>query len=105
MPPERFFGFPRRSSAGSFIPIWVATPGTVFLSCHVRASKTDPLVNEVELLAHIRYSDGRETTVATQHVEPKMVPIRSNMEAAPVSTKAVLTEKSSMESYRRSPPE
>ena len=37
----------------------------------------DPLVDEVELLqanphyAHVRYPDGRETTVATKHLAPK----------------------------------
>jgi len=37
----------------------------------------DPLVNEVELLqanphyAHVRYPDGRERTVATNHLAPK----------------------------------
>ena len=43
----------------------------------VRTSKMDPLVEEVELLqanphyAHVRYPDGRETTVATKHLAPK----------------------------------
>ena len=43
----------------------------------VRTSKMDPLVEEVELLqanphyAHVRYHDGRETTVATRHLAPK----------------------------------
>ena len=42
-----------------------------------RTSKRDPLVDEVELLqanphnAHVRYPDGRETTVATKHLAPK----------------------------------
>ena len=65
-PHERFFGFPRRSSSGASIPTWLATPGPVLLKRQVRPSKTDPLVDEVELLAansnyaHVRYPDGRE---------------------------------------------
>ncbi|XP_048583013.1 uncharacterized protein LOC125561953 [Nematostella vectensis] len=76
-PHERFFGFPRRSSSGSSIPTWMSEPGPVLLKRHVRASKTDPLVDEVELLqanphyAHVRYPDGRETTVSTKHLAPK----------------------------------
>ena len=75
-PHERFFGFPRRSSSGAFIPTWLATPGPV-LKRQVRSSKTDPLVDEVELLeanpnyAHVRYPDGRETTVSIKHLAPK----------------------------------
>jgi len=42
----------------------------------VRQSKTEPLVDEVELLqanpsyAHVRFADGRETTVSTRHLAP-----------------------------------
>ena len=46
------------------------------LKRQVRSSKTDPLVDEVELLeanpnyAHVRYPDGRETTVSIKHLAP-----------------------------------
>ena len=76
-PHERFFGFSRRSSAGASIPTWLATPGPVYIKRQVRTSKMDPLVDEVELLqanphyGHVRYPDGRETTVATKHLAPK----------------------------------
>jgi hypothetical protein len=76
-PHERFFGFPRRSSVGSSIPSWLLQPGPVFIKRQVRSSKYDPLVDEVELLqanphyAHVRYSDGRETTVAIKHLAPR----------------------------------
>ena len=76
-PHERFFGFRRRSSAGASIPTWLATPGPVYIKRQVRTSKMDPLVDEVELLqanphyAHVRYPDGRETTVATKQLAPK----------------------------------
>ena len=76
-PHERFFGFPRRSSSGASIPTWLSTPGPVLLKRQVRSSKTDPLVDEVELLevnpnyAHVRYPDGRETTVSIKHLARK----------------------------------
>ena len=76
-PHEHFFGFPRRSSSGASILTWLATTGTVLLKRQVRSSKTDPLVDEVELLeanpnyAHVRYPDGRETTVSIKHLAPK----------------------------------
>jgi len=56
----------RRSSTGHSILSWLCEPGTVLLKRHVRHSKTEPLVDEVELLqanpnyAHVRYPDGRE---------------------------------------------
>ena len=76
-PHERFFGFSRRSFAGASIPTWIATPGPVYIKHQVRTSKMDPLVDEMKLLqanphyAHVRYPDGRETTVATKHLAPK----------------------------------
>ena len=72
-PHERFFKFERRSSCG---PTWLSSPGAVLLKRHVRTSKSDPLVDEVELLqanpqyAHIRHLDGRETTVSIRHLAP-----------------------------------
>ena len=74
---ERMFNFQRRSTTGSSIPSWLATPGPVLLKRYVRKSKFDPLVDEVELIeanpnyAHIRFSDGREDTVALKHLAPK----------------------------------
>ena len=76
-PHERFFRFPRRSSSGASIPTWMAEPGPVLLKRHVRCNKTDPLVDEVQLLqanphyAYIRYPGGRETTVSSKHLAPK----------------------------------
>ena len=75
-PHERFFQFSRRSTVGSSIPTWLTKPGPVLLKRHVRNLKTDPLVGEVDLLeanshyAHVRFPDGRETTVATKHLAP-----------------------------------
>jgi len=75
-PRERMFNFTRRSSSGHSMPSWLCEQGTVLLRRHVRHSKTEPLVDEVELLqanpnyAHVRYADGRETTVSTRHLAP-----------------------------------
>jgi len=75
-PHERMFNFTRRSSSGHSLPSWLCEQGTVLLRRHVRHSKTEPLVDEVELLqanpnyAHVRYADGRETTVSTRHLAP-----------------------------------
>ena len=44
-----------------FIPSWLATPGPVYIKRQVRTSKTDPLVDGLELLhanhhyVHVRY--------------------------------------------------
>ena len=75
-PHERFFGYQRRSSCGSSIPSWLSIPGPVMLRRFVRHSKTDPLVDEVQLMdvnpsyAYIRYSDGRESTVSLKDLSP-----------------------------------
>ena len=76
-PHERFLGFPRRSSAGSSIPSWLIESDSVYVKQNVRNSKFDPLVDEAEVLqvnpnyAHIRYPDGRETTVSTRSLAPQ----------------------------------
>ena len=75
-PHERFFSFPRRSSVGSSVPSWLLKRGPVLVKRQVRSSKTDALVNEVELLqanphfAYVRFPDGRETTVSTKQLAP-----------------------------------
>ena len=52
------------------------SPGPVFLKRHVRNSKYEPLVDEVDLLeanpdyAHVRFPNGRETTVSIRHLAP-----------------------------------
>ena len=76
-PHERIFNFQLRSTTGSLIPSWLATPGPVLLTRYVRKSKFDPMVDKVELTkanpnyAHIRFPDGRENTVALKHLAPK----------------------------------
>ena len=74
-PHERFFNFQRKSSVGKSMPSWLR-PGKVMLRRFVRKSKHDPLVDEVELTdinptyAHIRYPDGRESTVSIHDLAP-----------------------------------
>ena len=76
MPHERMFTYQRRSSSGNSVLTWLMTPGTVLMKRHVRNSKYDPLVEEVELIesnpeyAYVRYPDGRESTVSLRHLAP-----------------------------------
>ena len=73
---ERFFRFERRSSTGGSMPTWVLTPGPVLLKRYVCTSKSDPMVDEVQLLqanpqyAHVCHADGWETTVSIRHLAP-----------------------------------
>ena len=76
-PHERFLSFTRRSATGTSVPSWLMNPGNVLLRKYVRNSKNDPFVEEVELIksnpqyAHIRYPDGRESTVSVQDLAPR----------------------------------
>ena len=82
-PHERFFRFQRKSSVyDSPVPSWLSMPGKVYLKRSVRASKHDPLVDEVELLqanpnyAHVRFPDGQESSVSTRYLAPYSPPDR-----------------------------
>jgi hypothetical protein len=83
-PHERLFGFCRRFSNGHSVPTWLINPGPVLLKRHVRHSKYEPLVEEIELLeanskySHVRMPDGRETTVATRNLAPMADKINYN---------------------------
>ena len=74
-PHERFLFFPRRSMIGKSLPCWLIQPGPVLLRRFVR-NKNEPLVDEVELMeanpnfAHIRFPDGRESTVSVTDLAP-----------------------------------
>ena len=76
-PHERLFQYQRRSATGCNMPSWLSTLGQVLLKKHVRKSKYDPLVEEVELIeanpqyAHVRHPNGRETTVSIRHLAPR----------------------------------
>ncbi|CAB0015636.1 unnamed protein product, partial [Nesidiocoris tenuis] len=75
-PHERMFMHQRRSTNGCALPTWLVSPGTVLLRKHVRASKYDPAVEQVELVeanphyALVRFADGRESNVALQDLAP-----------------------------------
>ena len=91
-PHERFFNFPRRTSAGTSLPYWLLEPGPVYVKKHVRDSKSDPLVEAAELIqanpqyAFIRYPNGRETTVSLKHLAP--APRNPNTSETPISIDA-----------------
>lgn len=75
-PHERLFNFQRRSGTGTALPSWLLNPGTVLLRRFVRQSKYEPFVDEVELIeanpqyAHVRFPDGRESTVSIKDLAP-----------------------------------
>eukprot|EP00795_Rhopilema_esculentum_P010965 gene10965-19801_t len=58
-------------------PLFVRTEDHSLKQRHIRDSKFDPLVDEVELIeanpryAHIRFQDGREDTVSLKHLAPQ----------------------------------
>ncbi|GFR97396.1 retrovirus-related Pol polyprotein from transposon 17.6 [Elysia marginata] len=73
-PHECMFLYSRRLTNGNSLPSWLLSPRPVYLRRHVRASKYDPIVDEVELLeansqyAHVRLPDGRESTSSLRHL-------------------------------------
>lgn len=75
-PHERLFSYARRTQTGRALPSWLFNPGPVYLKRHVRNSKYDPIVDEVELIeanpeyAHVRFPNGRESTVSLRDLAP-----------------------------------
>ena len=75
-PHERFLEFNRRSTSGRALPSFFIQPRPVLLRQFIR-SKSDPLVEEVELLdanssfSHVCFANGRESTVSTGDLAPK----------------------------------
>ena len=88
-PHERFFGFERRSMLGKSLSSWLLQKGPVFLRQFVR-NKDEPLVDEVALLdanpsfAHIRFPDGRESTISISNLAPcpRTTAIKPSLELA-----------------------
>jgi hypothetical protein len=80
-PHEKVFTYTRRSSSGRTIPSWLFKPGPVYLKRHVRSSKYDPVVDEVELIeanpeyAHVRFPNGRQSTVSIRDIAPLPTPV------------------------------
>ena len=75
-PHERFFNFQRRSILGISTPSWFCSAETVLVRRHERQNKYKPLVEEANLIyatpqyAHIRFKNGRESTVSLRDVAP-----------------------------------
>ena len=69
-PHERFLNFQRRSVLGISVPSWFSSTRTVLDRRHHRQNKYDPLVEEADLIhvtpqyGHVRFRNGRETTVS-----------------------------------------
>ena len=74
--PMRLFSFHRKSCNGYSLPSWLSSPGPILLRIFVQSSKSNPLVERVELVtatpyyARVRYQDGRESTVSTSDLAP-----------------------------------
>ena len=84
---------------GSSLPSWLSNGNSrVLLKRHVRASKYDPLVDEVELIeanhqyAHIRHPDGRESTVSTHDLAPAGDTPEDDMRAVPYQITQPVTD-------------
>ena len=75
-PHERLLTYNRKTSSGSSLPVWLMNPGTVLLKQNARASKYDPIVEEVDLIeanpnyAHVKLRSGVEKTVALRNLAP-----------------------------------
>lgn len=75
-PHGRMLGHPRRYMNGSSTPSWQTTPRKVLLRRHVRTSKQDLLVDEVDLIhlnplyGLVRFPDVREDTFSTRELTP-----------------------------------
>ena len=68
--------FQRRTATGHTLPSWLLNKGPALLKKHVRASKYDPLCEEVDLIhvtpsyAQVRLKSGREQTVSLRDLAP-----------------------------------
>ena len=75
-PHERLFKYQRRSASGESLPTWLSESQYALLRRFVRNSKQDPLVDEVQIVelnpsyAHVRFKDGRESTVSISDLAP-----------------------------------
>ena len=75
-PHERFLNFQRRLVLGISAPSWLSSTGTVLVRRHNLQSKYDPQLEEADLIhatplyAHVRFRNGRKTTVSIRDVAP-----------------------------------
>ena len=83
-PHQRFMSFERRSIRENTLPSWLTENGPVLVRRHVRRSKYEPLVSEVELVsvnptnAKVKYPCGREDTVSLRDLAPLPKPSQPN---------------------------
>lgn len=93
-PHERLFNFQRRTATGHSLPTWLLDKGPVLLKRHVRKSKYDPLVDEVDLInvtptyAHVKHPSGLEQTVSLRDLAP--LPAALNHPAPPAPPTSTL---------------
>lgn len=76
-PHERMFNHARKSTSGTSLPTWLLNPNQkVLYKRQQRHCKYDPIVDEVTLVeanplyAHVRFADGRNSTVPLRHLAP-----------------------------------
>ena len=75
-PHERFLNFQRRSVLGISLLSWLSSTRNVLVRRHNCHSKYDPLVEEADFIhttpqyTHVRFRNGRETTVSLRDVAP-----------------------------------
>ena len=98
-PHERFFGFPKRM-IGKSLPSWLIQSESVLLRQFVR-SKSDPLVEKVELLevnpsfAKVRFPNGRESNVSISDLAPCPQVVSENTDQSPTTSQPHQQSKSS----------
>jgi hypothetical protein len=104
-PHERLFAYQRKSTAGNPLPSWLLDKGPVLMKRHIRQSKYDPLVDEVDLIhinphyANVRLQNGREQSVSLRDLAPlpktsiqPVQPLTDFSPGPPVATKSALAE-------------
>ena len=82
-PHEGLLNFQRKSATGDPITTWLTRSKSALLKRHLRGSKYESLVETADILevnpnyAHVRFNNGRETTVSLRHsldTEPDLMP-------------------------------
>ena len=76
-PHKRFLVFQRRSTTVRSLPSWITTEFKAFVKRFVRHSKSDPLVDEVEIIhvnpnyAQVRCPSGQKVTASLRNLAPR----------------------------------
>ena len=97
-PHERFLGYSRRTASGPILPTWLLEKGKALLRRHVRPSKYDPLVDEVEIVdtnpcyARVCLPNGREKTVSLRDLAPVPRSKTVQISEPPVRIESATTE-------------